>query len=101
MTRYYMRWHLNPMLVPTSPEERGKLWITMLEMVKAELKSGALTDWGMCSDSSAGYALAETDEQSLHVMIQEWIPYVIFDIKPILTADQCIAGIQQAAAAKK
>ncbi len=101
MTMFYMRWELNPMLVSPDPEERGKLWITMLEMVKAELKSGALTDWGMCSDSSGGYALAETDEQSLHVMIQGWIPYVIFDIKPVLTADQCIADIQKAAAEAK
>lgn len=89
------------MLIPADPEERGRLWMTMLEMVKAELKSGALTDWGMCSDSSAGYAFAETDEQSLHVMIQNWMPYVIFNIKPVLTAEQCIADIQQAAAAAK
>jgi len=89
------------MLIPTDPEEMGKLWISMLEMVRADLKSGKLTDWGMCSDSSGGYAFAETDENSLNISIMKWMPYVIFDIKPILTADQCIANIQQAAAEAK
>ncbi len=91
-----MRWHLNPMLIPTKPEELGKLWISMLEMVKADLKSGILTDWGICSDSSAGYAFAEADEKSLHIAILKWIPYVIFDIKPVLSVDQVIADIKQA-----
>ena len=101
MAKFYFRWHLNPMLIPTKPEELGKLWISMLEMVKADLKSGALTDWGMCSDSSAGYAFAETDEKSLHTTILKWIPYVIFDVKPVITVDQVIADIKQAAAMAK
>ena len=101
MTKYYMRWHLNPMLIPTKPEEIGKLWLMMLEMVKTDLKSGALTDWGICSDSSAGYAFADTDEKSLHVAILKWIPYVIFDIKPVLAVDQVIANIKQVGAAVK
>jgi hypothetical protein len=52
MVKFYMRWHLNEMLVPTAPEQRVKLWLDMLEWVKADLKAGILTDWGMCADSS-------------------------------------------------
>lgn len=101
MTRFYMRWQLNPMLVPTNPEERVKLWLTMLEMVRMELKSGGMTDWGICSDVSAGYGFAETDEKTLHATILKWLPYVHFDVKPVLTVDQCIANIKQVAAAGK
>ncbi|KQC05809.1 MAG: hypothetical protein APR53_06780 [Methanoculleus sp. SDB] len=101
MATFYMRWHLNPALIPTDPEERGKLWISMLEMVRADMKSGTLTDWGMCCDANGGYAFAETDETSLNISILKWMPYVIFDIKSVLTADQCIANIKQAAAAAK
>jgi len=99
-----MKWHLNPMLYPTNPEERIKqlqMRLSMLEMVKADLKSGAMTDWGICNDSSGGYAFAETDEQSAHVMMLKWFPYVLFDIKPVLTVDQCIADVKQAIAAAK
>jgi hypothetical protein len=89
------------MFIPTDAEERMKLWISMLEMVKADLKSGALSDWGMSSDASGGYAFAETDEQTLHSTIMRWMPYVSFDIKPALTADQVIDSIKRAAAGAK
>ena len=101
MSKFYMRWHLNPILIPTNPEERVKLWISMLELVKADIKSGALIDWGMCSDSSGGYAFAETDEKTLHTTILRWMPYVNFNIKPVMTADQVIDSIKRAAAGPK
>jgi hypothetical protein len=96
-----MRWHLNHAFIPTNPEERVKLWMAMLEMVKADLKSGALRDWGMCSDDSGGYAFAETDEKTLHTTILRWIPYVSFNIKPVLTVDQTMESIRQATAGAK
>ena len=89
------------MLIPTNPEERVKLWISMLELVKADIKSGALSDWGMCSDSSGGFAFAETDEKTLHTTILRWMPYVNFNIKPVMTADQVIDSIKRAAAGPK
>jgi len=101
MTKFYMRWHLNPMLIPTNPEERMKLWMSMLELVKADIKSGTMSDWGMCSDASGGYAFAETDEKTLHTTITRWMPYVIFDIKPVLTVDQIIESLKRAAAGAK
>lgn len=101
MAKYYMKWQMNQMIIPANPEERVKLWLTMLEMVRAELKSGSLIDWGVTCDSSEGYALAETDEKTLHAIELKWIPYVIFDSRPVLTVDQCIANIRQVAAAAK
>lgn len=101
MTRYYMKWHINPLTVPVSPEERGKLWITMLEMVKADLKSGVLTDWGVGPDSSEGYALAETDEVSLNAEIIKWLPHIVYDIRPVLSVDQVLGNIKKAAAGAK
>lgn len=96
-----MRWHLNPMLIPTNPEERTKLWMTLLERVKGNLRSGELTDWGICNDSSAGYAFADTDEASLHSSIMKYVPYISFDIKPVLTIDQTIESLKKAAGKNK
>jgi hypothetical protein len=73
----------------------------MLEMVKADLKSGALTVWGIWCDSSAGFAFAETDEVSLHAAILKWMPYIVFDNKPVLSVDQVLTNIRKAAAAVK
>jgi hypothetical protein len=102
MAKFYLKWHMNPTSIPKNPEERGKLMLSMLETLRADLNSGALTDWGLysdasgqCSDASEGYMLAETDETSLRATIQKWSPYVIFDIKPVMTVDQTIAGIKR------
>ena len=63
--------------------------------------TGTMSDWGMCSDASGGYAFAETDEKTLHTTITRWMPYVIFDIKPVLTADQIIESLKRAATGAK
>ncbi|MDD1751718.1 MAG: hypothetical protein LUQ38_01340, partial [Methanotrichaceae archaeon] len=82
MTKYHIKWQLNPLTTPEDPEKRAKLWISMLEMVKADLKSGRFTDWGSNFDVSGGYAVAEGTEVDINASILKWIPYVIFDIKP-------------------
>jgi hypothetical protein len=46
MTKYYVKWQLNPMLPVEDPEERGKLWVKMLQMVKADMEAGRIKDWG-------------------------------------------------------
>jgi hypothetical protein len=96
-----MRWELNPMFTPQSIEQSIKLGLSMLERVRADLQSGELTDWGMYSDSSGGYCFAETDEQTLHATILKWMPFVSFDIKPVLTVDQVIGNIKQIASTAK
>lgn len=101
MAKFYMRWQLNQIFIPVNPEERIKNWLTMLEMVRADLKSGSLTDWGICNDLSGGYAFAEGDEKAVHASVLKWSPYVLFDIKPVLNVDQNIANIKQVAAAMK
>ena len=42
---------------PAAPEERVKLWLSMLEMVKADMKTGRSRDWGNCCDGRGGYAI--------------------------------------------
>jgi hypothetical protein len=101
MTKFYMRWEMDRRFTPTNPEERVKLWLSLLESTKADVKSGSLTDWGICSDSSSGYAFAETDEKTIQAMILKWMPYVSFDIKPVLSVDQVIENIKKVASAGK
>jgi hypothetical protein len=68
---------------------------------RTDLKSGALTDWGVWFDSSGGYAFADTDEVSLNAAILIWMPHIVYDIKPVLSVDQVLANIKKAAAAAK
>lgn len=100
MSKFYMKWQLNPQFIPTDPKEMAKLWLAMLDLVKADLKTGVIKEWGMCSDSSAGYAFSELSEVDLNTALLKWMPYVQFDIKPVLNVDQTIASIKKAAQAK-
>ena len=51
-----------------------KLWMSMPELVKADIKSGTMSNWGMCSDASGGYTFTGTDENTLHTTITRWMP---------------------------
>jgi hypothetical protein len=96
-----MKWTMNPLTVPPNPEERVKYWLSLLEGVRAQLKSGELTDWGITCDSDEGYCFAETDEKTLHATVVKWLPYIRFDIKPVIPVDEVIANVKKAAAAAK
>lgn len=99
MPKFYVRWQLNPIMVPANPQERVKLWLSMLEMVKANLNAGVLKDWGMCSDASGGYGFSELSEVDLYTALPKWMSYVNFDVKPVLNVDQAIESIKKAVAA--
>jgi len=99
MPKSYMRWRLDPQHIPLDPEKRAKLWLKMLDMVKADMKSGAITGWGICYDASAGYAFSDLSPQELYTVMLKWMPYVDFDVKPVLDVDQVIESIKKAAAA--
>ena len=101
MSKFYIRWWKNQNIIPTDPAEQAKLWMTLLEWVKAELKAGLLKDWGSCADAGSGYCIAESDDLSLQSQLLKYQPWIIFSVKPVLSADQTIESITRAGAAAK
>ena len=101
MPKSWVRWQMDSQFTPVDPGERVKLWLSMLDMVKADLKTGAFTDWGVCYDGSAGYGFSELSEQDLYEAMLKWMPYVEFDVKPVLDVDQVIESMKKVAAAAK
>ena len=101
MAKFHVRWHLNPLAVPENPEERAKLWLSMFEMVKAKLDSGRLIDWGGYCDLSGGYAISQVDEAELLTALQRLTPYIVFEVKSVLTVDHFKDSINKAVAEAK
>jgi hypothetical protein len=101
MTKFYIRWQMDTTKIPVNPEERVKLWLSMLEMVKTDLNAGLFKDWGICSDASCGYCFSELSEVDLYTALLKWMPNIQFDVKPVLNVDQTIASIKKAVAAMK
>jgi len=89
MARYYVRWQLNPQLIPVDPEERNKLLTSLLEMVGEDIKAGKIKDWGIVAGESCGYIIREeASDAELHASTYKWMPYVSFQTSAVLTFEQ-------------
>jgi hypothetical protein len=96
MSRFYLKWNLTSSATPSDPEQRVKLWLSMLEMVKADMKAGKLKDWGMCNNGGSGYAIyEEANDADLFINLLKWMPHITFDAKPVLTVDETVAAIKK------
>ncbi len=89
MARFYVTWQANLQLLPLDPQERGKLLTSLLEMVKEDLKAGRLKDWGVIVGGTSGYTITgDVSEAEFHASTYKWMPYVNFEVHPMLTAEQ-------------
>jgi muconolactone delta-isomerase len=71
-------------------------------MTKADLKAGAMKDWGCEPGGWSGYAIHEAkSETELNTILQKYIPYIHFEVTPVLTIDQFVESVTKAAAPAK
>jgi predicted small metal-binding protein len=100
--KFYVKWQLDPTQAPANAKERIKAWISMLEMVKADRKAGLVKDWGCAAGGDCGYSINEAEsETELFTRLLKWMPYVHFEVTPVLTVDQTIQSIKKASSAMK
>jgi len=95
MTKYLVRWQVNPHMIPADPEQRVKLWVFLLEKVKADVDARGITDWGLFADARGGYTIRETDEETLCAAIIKMNPYILCDVKPVLTVEKSIETLKK------
>lgn len=95
MTKFHIGWKQSSK-IPEDPVKLAKLYLSHMEQVKADLKSGKLTDFGQYSNGSSGYCIIEGTENDVFTTLMKWLPYVEFDVKPIVNVDQTIEAINKA-----
>lgn len=96
MSKYYVKWIMNPLEIPKNPEERMKAWQLATQMVRDGMKSGPVKDWGMTTDLSEGYAIVEgANETDIAAYLGMWIPILNLAAKPVLTVDQTAETLQK------
>jgi hypothetical protein len=97
MAKWFLSWEVEPAFIPGDPKERVQLWMTLTQWVIDDMKAGKLKDWGMRSGELGGYAVAsDMSEAELNSWLMKWMPYIKFQANPVLTAQQNMAGLQQA-----
>jgi hypothetical protein len=102
MAKFFIRWHVDnsKLALPTTPEEVGKLFSSMLKMVKVDMHLGSIADWGQFGNGMEGYALSELDDAAvLAAVMFKYRPIITWDIYPVLDVDESTVVIKEAAAA--
>jgi hypothetical protein len=88
MPRYLMEWELDATKIPVNPQERAAAWLPMLQMVKQDMQSGVIKEWGAYIGELKGFGVGEGSEEAVASMNQKYIPYVRFTAHPFITVDQ-------------
>jgi len=94
MTKFHIEWKGN---VSMSSEEYANLptiTLSLLEMVKDSVKSNKVTDWGTYCDLRTGYMIMEGTQDEIMPELLKYMPYVLFDVKPVVNVDQAIEAIK-------
>lgn len=98
MAKWFVYWCVDWSMLPQDPEERIKQQIMMLGMVKEDLKAGVMTDFGIRSGESSGYAVTgDMSAEEVNAWLLRWTPYVTFEANPVIDADQQTAALQKLA----
>ena len=101
MTKFYVEWWLDPARMPVDAEERVRGWLQILEMVKADMASGKIRDWGCAPEGDFGHAIIEAENGTeVLASLLKYRPYVNFKVALALTVDQVIETVKKMAAQK-
>jgi hypothetical protein len=83
-----MEWELDTTKIPIDPKERAAAWLPMIQMVKQDMQSGVIKEWGTYLGEGKGFGFAEASEEEVENMTQKYIPFVHFTAHPAITIDQ-------------
>jgi len=85
MGKYMALWEIDQSKIPIDPKERGDGWSMLMAMVRQDFETGILKDWGAFLGESNGYAVWEGSEIDVMKMIQQYVPFCIFEVNAIAT----------------
>ena len=88
MAKYLVLWEVDQTKVPIAPQERGAGWSALMNMVKQDIEKGISKDWGAFLGELNGYAIAEGTELEVMNMLQQYVPFVLFEVHPIASVSQ-------------
>jgi hypothetical protein len=88
MPRYMMTWELDTTKIPVNPKERANAFLPMVQMVKQDMQSGLLKEWGAYIGEMRGFGVSEGSEEAVAMMAQKYAPIVQFTGHPVATIDQ-------------
>ncbi len=91
MQRYLIIWEGDWNRQPVDFKERGQAYKQALAMVKEDIESGLLKDWGKINGQLSGYWIVEGDDMQIGLMMEKYMPFFTFpEIYPVVTFKQAV-----------
>jgi hypothetical protein len=94
MPKFHIEWKMNTAVMSDDPTKLGEQYFALLEMVKAEVKANKITDWGVYCNGFSGYTIREGSHDEIAIGLLKYMPFVIFDVKPVINEDQAIDAVK-------
>ena len=88
MAKYLVLWEVDQSKIPIDPKERGEGWTLLMAMVQQDIDNGLTKDWGAFVGETSGYSLFEGTELDVMNALQQYVPFCIFEVRPVATAAQ-------------
>ena len=85
MPRYLMLWEVDQTKIPINPKERGAGWAALMAMVRQDREKGINKDWGAFVGETGGYTVYEGSELDVIKALQQYVPFVKFQVHPIVS----------------
>jgi len=88
MGKYLVLWEVDQSRVPVDAKERGAAWSLLMAMVKEDMKSGGMKEWGAFVGEINGYSVYEGTEVEVASKLVQYSPYVSFKTHPAASIAQ-------------
>jgi hypothetical protein len=85
MSKFLILWEGVPGYMPADPKQRGEITGKMMEMTKKALDERQISEWGIFSNGSAGYAMSEKTEADVLRGAMQFAPFFKFTVHPVLS----------------
>jgi hypothetical protein len=88
MAKYLVLWEMDPARISGSASEQGNDWLALTGAVKADMKKGVTTDWGVFTGELRGYAIHEGTEAEIMSTLLRFVPYIRFEVHSVAALAQ-------------
>jgi hypothetical protein len=88
MARYLVLWEVDASRTPEDPKAKKAQFQGFGEAVVKQIKEGVSKDWGLFAGEMSGFTIFEGSAVDLHTFNTQWVPFVKFTTKEIMTIDE-------------
>ena len=101
MSKYLVNWEIDMSKMPDDTQERVAVIMQLIEATQASVSDGRTADWGQFVGGNKGYGISEKDATETFKNLQQFAPYVKFDVQEVMSIDQVSKAFQELVEAMK